>query len=247
MPAISSFPGAFGYGRGQPPASGGSGIITNGLVIQLDASNSSSYPGTGTTWFDITSTNNGSLINTPTFTNTDPKYFTFDGVDDYAQFPATSTGATTNSSSIGLWVNTPSFTSQNIYVNLGPIYIGQTSSVSNRFTVYIATSLPTPAQTIYATSTGTTYSTNTWYNVYAVWDEGTDLKIYVNGSLNITHSITGTGLNVGPTNTGWYIGASPPPTSSINFKIGEFITYNRVLNSTEILNNFNSRKTLYGY
>lgn len=88
MPAPASIAGAIGYGRSQAPVSG-SGIITNGLIIQLDASNSSSYPGTGTTWFDISSTNNGTLVNGPTFTNIAPKYFNFDGIDDYVNIPDT--------------------------------------------------------------------------------------------------------------------------------------------------------------
>ena len=82
MPAIASTGGAFGYGRA-PAAPPDPGIITNGLIIQLDASNSSSYPGSGTTWFDISSTNNGTLTNGPTFTASAPKYFSFDGVNQY--------------------------------------------------------------------------------------------------------------------------------------------------------------------
>ena len=80
MPAIASVAGSCGYGRQVAAASG---IPTNGLLIELDASNSSSYGGSGTTWTDIRSGYNGTLTNGPTYTATDPKYFTFDGTDDY--------------------------------------------------------------------------------------------------------------------------------------------------------------------
>ena len=81
MPALSSTSGAFGFGRQVQSATGG--IPTNGLLIELDASNSSSYGGSGTTWTDIRSGYNGTLTNGPTYTATAPKYFTFDGTDDY--------------------------------------------------------------------------------------------------------------------------------------------------------------------
>ncbi len=90
MPFISSTGGTLGYGRQQPQSSGSGGnIITSGLIIQLDASNSSSYPGSGTTWTNIQtiSYGSGTLTNGPTFTSTSPTYFTFDGVDDYVNIP----------------------------------------------------------------------------------------------------------------------------------------------------------------
>ena len=83
MPFISSVESAMGYGRPSQAAQSTSNIITNGLIIQLDASKSSSYPGSGTTWFDITSTNNGTLTNGPTYTAASPLYFVFDGTNDY--------------------------------------------------------------------------------------------------------------------------------------------------------------------
>ncbi len=48
-----------------PTPSPTSNIVTSGLVIQLDAYNSSSYPGTGTTVFDLTSSFNHTLTNAP--------------------------------------------------------------------------------------------------------------------------------------------------------------------------------------
>ena len=45
---------------------GGPEIVTDGLVLHLDAANSKSYPGTGTSWFDLSGSNNhGTLVNGP--------------------------------------------------------------------------------------------------------------------------------------------------------------------------------------
>lgn len=42
-------------------------IVTDGLVFYVDAGNSKSYPGSGTTWYDMISGNVGTLYNGPTF------------------------------------------------------------------------------------------------------------------------------------------------------------------------------------
>lgn len=59
-------------------------IVTDGLVLCLDAGNKLSYPGTGTTWTDLTrNKNNGALTNGPTFSNAGGGTIVFDGVNDY--------------------------------------------------------------------------------------------------------------------------------------------------------------------
>jgi hypothetical protein len=61
-------------------------IVTNGLVMHLDAGNNRSYPGTGTVWTDLSrSGNNGTLANGPTFNIANGGGVVFDGVDDYAE------------------------------------------------------------------------------------------------------------------------------------------------------------------
>ena len=49
------------------PIANANSIITSGLVLNLDASNAASYPGSGTVWTDLSGlNNNGTLINSPT-------------------------------------------------------------------------------------------------------------------------------------------------------------------------------------
>jgi hypothetical protein len=56
-------------------------IVTSGLVLALDAADRNSYPGSGTTWFDVSGNNNHiTLTNGPTFSNNS---IVFDGVDDF--------------------------------------------------------------------------------------------------------------------------------------------------------------------
>jgi hypothetical protein len=59
-------------------------IVIDGLVLCLDAGNTKSYPGTGTTWTDLSGNgNNGTLTNGPTFSSSNGGGIVFDGVDDW--------------------------------------------------------------------------------------------------------------------------------------------------------------------
>jgi hypothetical protein len=60
--------------------------ITDGLVLCLDAANSKSYPGSGTTWTDLSGLGNtGTLTNGPTYSSANGGSLVFDGVNDYVQ------------------------------------------------------------------------------------------------------------------------------------------------------------------
>ena len=63
---------------------GGSNIVTDGLLLYLDAANPKSYLDPNTTWGDLTYyKNNGTLINGPTWSSENKGTIVFDGVDDY--------------------------------------------------------------------------------------------------------------------------------------------------------------------
>ena len=73
-------------------------IVTDGLVVCLDAGDKNSYPGSGATWSDVSGNGNDfTLYNSPTH-NSDG-YFTFDGVNQYGrstnQIDLSSTNAVT--------------------------------------------------------------------------------------------------------------------------------------------------------
>ncbi|MDC0132007.1 thrombospondin type 3 repeat-containing protein, partial [Flavobacteriaceae bacterium] len=60
-------------------------IVTDGLILHLDAADSNSYGGSGNTWYDISGNNNDATINGPIFSNTQIKHFVFDGSNDDIQ------------------------------------------------------------------------------------------------------------------------------------------------------------------
>ena len=71
---------------------GGPGIITDGLVLYVDAANSYSYVSGSTVWNDLSrTTTSGSLINGPTFNTRSGGNIVFDGINDYVPTPTLST------------------------------------------------------------------------------------------------------------------------------------------------------------
>jgi len=83
-------------------------IVTDGLVLALDAGNTKSYPGSGTTWFDRSgNARNGTLTNGPTFSSANGGSIVFDGVDDYVSCGNPSIFQI-NQGTISAWVKTSS-------------------------------------------------------------------------------------------------------------------------------------------
>ena len=60
----------------------GPNIVTDELVLALDAASPRSYPGSGTVWNDLVGSNNGTLTNNPTFDSGNGGSIVFDGTDD---------------------------------------------------------------------------------------------------------------------------------------------------------------------
>lgn len=64
-------------------------LVTDGLVLYMDAANKNSYPGSGTLLVDLSpSQTTGSLVNGPTFSSDKNGGIVFDGTNDYADFYA---------------------------------------------------------------------------------------------------------------------------------------------------------------
>jgi hypothetical protein len=76
-------------------------IVTNGLVLCLDAANVRSYSGSGTSWFDLSGNGNtGTLVNGPTFNSGNGGSISFDGVNEYSRHPLSQT---IQSKTISIW------------------------------------------------------------------------------------------------------------------------------------------------
>ena len=72
------------FNRGGVGGGGASGLVTEGLILNLDSTDSSSYSGTGTVWTDLSGEGNHfDLVNGPTFSTDDGGTIVTDGANDY--------------------------------------------------------------------------------------------------------------------------------------------------------------------
>jgi hypothetical protein len=228
-------------------------IITTGLVIYVNAFDTLSYPGTGTTWSNLVTgvTATGTLYNSPTFNSSQPSNISFDGVDDYVYFGNDSEFPGITSQTWGGWVKFSSFVNSQSLFNRGNDVTGQAGgwSVSTQLVTgnKIASAVVANSQQRTATST-TTFSTNTWYYIVGTWQSGNSVKLYVNGNLEANFNTTATTLRTAFTGyRGWYIARGTGSTFYRNEQVSLFHLYSRTLAAGEILNNFNSTKQYYGY
>lgn len=90
------------------------GIVTDSLVFNIDAGNTSSYPGSGTTWTDLAASPlTGTLTNGPTYDTDGGGSIVFDGTNDYAAFGSATKLRFTASFSYNFWIKLSSIAQTN--------------------------------------------------------------------------------------------------------------------------------------
>ena len=218
-------------------------VVTDGLVLYLDAANPNSYVSGSTTWRDISRSGiNGTLVNGPTFSSDGGGSIVFDGVDDFISFPTYTFG--NGNWTLNMWINSNDSGFYNLMTN------SSSDPVANAFGYY--------TNKIYYQNYdnnpnwkmnfgNTTLSTNTWYMLTWVNYAGASpnlgtMRMFVNGvsDSNIFSSYT---TNGGPCNViGRFWG-----TRYFNGEVSTATIYqNKSLTSQEILQNFNATKTRFG-
>ena len=91
-------------------------VVTDGLVLYLDAGNDISYPGSGTLWRDLSGySNNGTLVNGVTFNTDGGGSLTLDGTDDYVVLGTTR--VCPPEITISMWIKFPTLEASYFYVN----------------------------------------------------------------------------------------------------------------------------------
>ena len=219
-------------------------LVTSGLVLDLDAAKLASYPGTGTTWYDISGNNlTGSLVNGPTFTGIGKQAaIVFDGSDDIAIM---------NSGSYYI-KNSGEPITVNTWIKPGRLSGQYQDIITNRFSteynwiLYQHTN-DGSIQFHGATQNKSAYVplTGSWVNVTATINPSKIYTIYFNGSPYQTSSSFEYGpnaqnrLSIG---NGAYTTTFEPYLGSVS--VAQI--YNRALSQFEVWQNFNAIKGRYG-
>jgi hypothetical protein len=211
----------------------GPNIIKDDLVLYLDAANTKSYPGSGTTWNDLSGNgNNGTLVNGPTLVDGNNGSIQFDGSNQRIN----STNFSVSFLTLSTWVyKTSALNNQGICRKENGWALSQFNGL-----LQVA---PGTSWTFY--NTGYIIPLNTWVNItYRYKGSGSDSQsIFINGILIWTNS-NGTGplptnsnqVRIGfDDNNWWWVG-----------RISQTQIYNRALSTEEVFQNFNATKSRYG-
>lgn len=213
------------------------GIVRNGLVLYLDAANTKSYPGSGTTWFDMSLyQNHMTLVNAPTFSSASSMIF--DNTDDFGYIDITSaTGLQGGNVTLQLWVRntTGNFIMQGKYGSYFGYGFYGGGLLKN------SSGATGPAISSYQ-------GNSAWTNWTAIWDVSNQQTVlYINGNLIASSSNASfTGDTGGRLVFGGAFNANNTLNKEGSFTLGHYTQYNRVLSATEIQRNYNTTKTRFG-
>ena len=214
------------------------GIITNGLVLNLDAGNSASYSGTGTTWNDLSGNgNHGTLTNGPTFNSSNGGSIVFDGSNDIVSSFSTQISGT-GSKTISSWIKINTTSRAGIAGTRSLAEWGWGFTV-NRNGVGSLAFYDTRGSELYVAAG---LITNIWYNVSVTYDDSRIVTLYVNGLQVGISSTPFTALNASTFNG--VIGNEDqwnnPFYHPFKGNIAQVSIYNRALTAAEVLQNYNA-------
>jgi hypothetical protein len=214
-------------------------IVGDGLVLALDAGNTQSYPGSGTTWRDLSGRGNtGTLTNGPTYSSANGGSIVFDGTNSYVEVASsTSFQYGSGNFTIELWAyfNTVSGTQLLIDPRNGNV-----NAITS--TIYLSGGIIRYYVGGVDRIVGTSLSPNVWYHIYAS-REGTATKLFVN--------LTQVGSTYTDSNN--YItcpiriGRSTTTTSTFNGRMSSLRIYKgKALTAAEVSQNFNALRGRFG-
>jgi hypothetical protein len=219
-------------------------IVTDGLVLCLDAANPKSYPGTGTTWTDLSSNgNNGTLINGVGYSSDNKGALTFDGVNDNIQLPPLTAGK--SEITLNMWVYPIIISGQyHIYTEgWGSGYWQFSITAQGWYTRDISIG----ATGVRNNDISTNFLiANKWNYITAVYSVSNAFKgYYVDGILKSSSTTSIDTLTVQRDFNSAFI-ARPTDGLYFNGNVSLVQMYNHALTTAQIQQNFNAARGRYG-
>lgn len=220
-------------------------IVTDGLVLNLDAGFTPSYPQSGTTLYDISlNSNTTTLTNGPTY---DSGSISFDGTNDYGQLSQNILNGTSYTGiTFCAWVNRSASISQALIAGVW----NQTAN-GDQAALFIFNNgvlIAVSDGIIGENGSGVfgNLTLNQWTHIAGTWQSDRTYKVYINGSLVGTSSQSGNGWNGSSTANFEIGGENQANFRYFNGKIATTQTYNRTLSASEVLQNYNAQKGRFG-
>lgn len=215
-------------------------IVTDGLVLHLDAGQQNSYV-SGTTWKDLSGNGNtGTLTNGATFNNSNGGNISFDGTDDYVSISNNNILNPSLSMTLSVWINISSFVSFMNIFGKGTTTNGsggydfriESNNQLNLVKYFVVDQRVTLSQTL---------STNTWYNIVAV-QSSAKVDYFVNGS-NVGNYTNSSSYQ---TNTAEFRIARTRDATYTPANIANILFYKKILTAAEVKQNFDALKSRFG-
>ena len=242
-----------GWSIGPGWAIGSLSTVSTGLRLYLDARNATSYPGSGTTWYDLSGNGNDVAMQNSgdiSYTASGGGYFSTGSTGYFEKVSGANIPTGGTPYTVSAWVQFPSGwpggSNNHTIVQIGsqPTYYGLNCFVATS-DGYLSVgwfNLPSDPGPLISNSWTPANPGTAWMNVVSQWD-GATRKIWYNGVLQATDSV-GTYL---ANNTDILIGLDFSGFSNYLIgNIGQVLIYNRALTPTELTQNFNSTKSRYG-
>lgn len=214
-------------------------IVTDGLVLNLDAGFTPSYPTSGTSWYDLGLSNNtGDLSNGPTFSSLNGGSIMFDGADD---FVGLSDYPIPNNFSYCIWVKRNGNGDQGtrgIVISNGTNYI----DVGFNNTILFSLVLLNGGQNLIQSPNGVIAPLGVWAHYAATYNRQ-QAKLYFNGV-----EVASSNYTLAPTNsnTTFRVGCWDRGGFCLNGNISIAQMYSKALTAAEVLQNYNAQKSRYG-
>jgi len=214
-------------------------IINTGLVLNLDAGNTSSYIGSGNSWNDLKGSNNGTLSNV-TF-ETSPKALVFDGSTSRVTF---SSGITAGDNlTYEAWIYR--LAGSGVIANINSWNAGYVhwQFGGNSLQYAINNNGDNDRVSTFA------FNLNTWYQVVVSYSKSNKTtSFYVNGALtNIESYGSASAITQNPFTIGaWDSNGAGSFSRFFNGKIAVFRAYNVALDATQVQQNYNALKSVFG-
>ena len=213
-------------------------IVRNGLVLNIDASKSNSYPGAGNTIYDLSGFGNtGTFVNGPTFSTSNGGSLFFDNVNDYISF-GTASSVKPTQLTLACFFKINAINAPNVIVGKQGTGVGAASYAL----VVQNGKLNFRIESGGIQDASYTFSNTSTYNYAVGTYDGSTMKLYLNGSLvgTATTSVSIIYSDSYPLLMGYYANAF-----ATNMSIGSLKLYNRALSDTEIQQNFNAMRERY--
>jgi len=231
------------------------GLVSVGIcpVLYYDAGLGASYPGSGSTWTDLSGNgNNGTLNGGVTYNSANGGGLSFDGVNGYVSLPndiVTTSDIRANGITYSAWVNSSNTAAEQRIIGQKPS-IGYSDLASGGLGISgnKAKMIAYDDNISYKSTIGnTTLQNNIWYFIAGTYDmSDKSIRIFVNGKLDGT-PIAITTFDRLTANAENLIGTlHTTSTYSFNGVISSVGIYNRVLSADEIMQNFNALRGRYG-